>query len=838
MTVNTQLQLLLSMKNNPKTLLDIFEMFKKRGNKTASVYQTGIRKFSYSYKEIYNLSLNMASFLERKGVKKADRVLLWAPNSPWWIIAFFGILQRGAIVVPVDFISRKKRAESIADDAGCSFIIQSLYKFEKIDKGKKVLIEDLQYLLADFKQSKKILIKPSDIAEIVYTSGTTGKPKGVVLTHCNIVTNILSVAKQIPSKPSYNFLSLLPLSHMFEQAGGMLIPLFYGAKIVYLRTLKPTEIMEALKEEQIAIIVLVPRLLQLLKFSVERELENKHIKSVFTQLLLLSKKLPARIKKLLFAPIHKQFGDTFVCFITGGAPLDNKVALFWQMLGFKVVEGYGLTECSPVLSVHTLQKQILGSQGKIIPEVRLKVSDEKEILAKGKNIFSHYWQNKKATLEAFDKDGWFRTGDTGKIDNNGYVYIRGRKKDTIITASGVNVYPDDVEAVLNNIAGVRESCVIGVATEEGEQVYAVLLLSDPKIKPETILQKANQQLDPQLQISNFSLWQWDEFPKTTTLKIQRFKVKQVLQKGQSDNEQPSEDRLIALLSRISTKPVEQIHENSFLVTDLGMSSIARLELTNYLEQEYRVDLEDTAINQNTTVHDIRKTIEKREGHASNGHFRYFYNSWWGIAIRKLVDQTMYSPLLNHYTRRKIIGLENIKNLKTPVIFICNHVSYVDAQMAMIDMPNIVRYRTCAAAREEFFFAKRGLLMTIVMRIYYEWCIISTNAFLLPQYKGFRTSLRYMGKLANHNINILLFPEGERSRTGKLLPFKPGLGLLVKELQVPILPIKISGMEHVFPRGASWFKKGNVTVIYGKPIYFTTETPSEIVEKAKTALSAL
>jgi long-chain acyl-CoA synthetase len=334
------------------TLLDIFKSFKNKKTE-AIIYRTGIRRFTYSYQEIYKMSLQFATYLHKQGITKGDRVLIWAPNSPWWVVSFWGIISTGAIVVPVDFISGRERAETIAHLTKAKLIIQSSYKLDKFKSKKAILIEDLQFLIKKEALSEVQSLKPSDIAEIVYTSGTTGNPKGVVLTHKNITTNLTQVSKHVPSKAEYNFLSVLPLSHMLELTVGMLVPFYNGASIIYLRTLKPSSLLNAFSQEKVYAIVLVPRLLQLLKTSIEREFESKGLKSILNIAINNSKSLPILAKKSIFLPVHKKFGFHFVAFLSGGAKLDKDLSLFWRNLGFRVVEGYGLTECSPILTSNT-----------------------------------------------------------------------------------------------------------------------------------------------------------------------------------------------------------------------------------------------------------------------------------------------------------------------------------------------------------------------------------------------------------------------------------------------------------------------------------------------------
>jgi len=838
-----------------KTLVDLSKLFEKR-NSEAFVYRTGIRRFTFSYSNLYNSSLKMAQYLKTQGIKKGDKIAIWAPNSPYWAFSYFGILLSNAIVIPIDFASGKDRAENILRLSGAKFIIQSNYKFEKINPSthyarsglKTVMIEDLIYMVKTLNPIKKIpQVKSTDICEIVYTSGTTGDPKGVILTHKNIVSNILTANNHvsIPSRSvGINFLSVLPMSHMFEQTVGFLIPLYRGDKIIYIRTIKPSAIMQAFKEEEIGAMLVVPRFLSLLKNTIERELSQKHLIGLLRFNLT---------KKIISRTIHKKFGRNFQMFATGGAALPLDVFAFWKDLGFRVIEGYGLTECSPIISGNTFETQIPGSVGKPLKEVKVKI-DNNELLVKGDNVFSGYYHNPKASSEAF-KDGWFRTGDFVNLDKSGNIFIKGRKKDVIVNSSGVNIYPQDLESVLNKIEGVKDSAVLGLDTGSGEEVHAVLLLKNKNFDPAKIIQSANENLDPLAQISGFSVWEEFDFPRTTTLKVQKFKVKEKilasrrsgLNQSFKDKLDLSTDTLISLLSNVSKKEAQKIKEDSVLTTDLGLNSLGRLELVNYLEQEFRIDLEDTIINQQTSVSDLRKLLDKKEKIKKQRGLWLWTNGKLGIKIRQVLDFIFHIPISFLFFDLEVKGLSNLKNIKKPaspqggpVVFISNHVSYLDQPAIMRAMPKEVRYTTATATREEFFFSEKDLPAgrqgtSLGQKILYPYTMIAFNTFLLPQKSGFRKSLSFMGMLVDRKINILVFPEGTRSKDGKLQNFMLGLGLLVKELQVPVVPIKIQGMEKIYPRGAKLPKKGKCTVIFGKPIEFTTETPTEIIEISRNAM---
>ena len=823
-----------------QTLIDLFSTFQKLGDKTAFVNRTGVRRLVVSYRQMHDLSLKMASLLEQNGVAPGDRVLIWGPNSSWWAVAYWGIILRGGIAVPVDFMSDLARADSIRGLTKAKLVLQSRFKAERITDGRSLLLENLHYLLEDAQPIGEMAAPaPDDTAQLIYTSGTTGNPKGVILTHKNLVANMTQINRQVPIiTPEFSFLSLLPLSHMFEQMGGFFTPLYRGASIVYLGALKPSAIMEALGEEDIYVIMSVPRLMQLLKTTIERELAEKHLSGVFRGLAQLAARLPKSGRRALFFPVQSKFGSNFTVFVSGGAPLDPEVFNFWSGMGFTVLEGYGLTETSPVLCVNTMERQVAGAVGPPLPGVQVKI-EGKEVMARGDNVFPGYYENEQASREAFTPDGWFRTGDLGEIGPDGWLVIKGREKELIVTGAGVNVYPDELEAVLNKVPGVKESCVIGVERGGGEEVHAVLLLDSSGKAPEEIIGQANQSLDAMHQITGYTVWKEPEFPKTTTLKIKKFAVKEIVKKGAEEGDaSASRDSLINLLAKVTGTGAAQIREDSLLVADLGLTSIDRLELVNFLEQEYRLDIDDAQLGPQTRVSDLRQIIAKREKLTSRDHFRFWTNAPWARGVRKFWDAVFHSPVYRSFVTLEVRGLQELKNLEGPVFFVANHLSYFDQPSVMFALPPELRYRTATAAWAEFFFGDYHGFDMVWRRFCYQYGSLLFNLFPLPQQQGFSGSLKFMGKLADAGVNILIFPEGEHTRIGKMQPFQMGLGIMVKELGMPVVPIKISGTERVLPPDASFPKRGGVTVTFGKPLRFRFEDPAEIVAKTQQAVEQL
>ncbi|HTP65248.1 MAG TPA: AMP-binding protein [Geobacteraceae bacterium] len=824
-----------------RTLIDLFETFAARGAKSAFVNRTGVRRIEFSYGAVHDLSLKMARLLADSGVEAGDRVLIWGPNSSWWGVAFWGTVLSGGVVVPVDFSSERDRAENIRSLTRAKLVIQSRYKAERMTASPALFLEDLQYLLENLEPAcETARPAPDDMAQLIYTSGTTGSPKGVVLTHANLIANLEQINRQIPIiTPAFTFLSLLPLSHMFEQMGGFFTPLYRGAAVVYPGALKPSAIMEALAEEDIYVIMAVPRLLQLLGSSIEREMEEKHLGALFRFLLRRGASFSPEARRLLFFPVQRKFGRNFTLFVSGGASLSPELFNFWQGLGFAVLEGYGLTECSPVLTVNTMEQQVAGAVGAALPGVELSIRG-KEILARGANIFPGYYRNEEATRAAFTPDGWFRTGDMGEIGPDGWLTVKGREKELIVTGAGVNVYPDEIEDVLNGISGVRESCVIGIDRGRGEEVHAVLLLDGSGKSPGDIVAEANGKLDSLQRITGHTLWNEADFPKTTTLKIRKFLVKERICKGvEGQGTAVSGDRLVGLIAAVTGASIADVHEESLLIADLGLTSIGRLELVNYLEQEFRLDVDESRIGVGSRVRDLRLMLAKREKAPKGGHLRIWTNSTPVRLVRMAWDRIFNYPLFRCFVNLEIRRGENLEDLHGPVFFVANHLSYADQPSVMFALPRRIRYNTATAAKEEFFFRDftnpGGRLWKHFTFEYGTWLL---NLFPLPISQGFGGSLAFMGKLADRGVNILIFPEGTHSRDGAMQPFRLGLGLMVKALGIPLVPVRIRGTDRVLPAGARFPRRGRVTVTFGPLLRFRLEDAAEIVEVTRRAVEAL
>lgn len=793
-------------------------------SKTALVIQRGYRTERWSYRYLWELSERLARYLRGKGLESGDRVLLWAPNMPEWVGLYFGCLRASIILVPLDvrctpdFVARVKDKT----DARYVFVSQMSQEFMPETGIPVQYLETLPQEVKGMSPDSSLLLPDGDsIAEIIFTSGTTGEPKGVVLTHRNIVSNALAAVQVVPVSDRSRVLSLLPLSHMLEQTAGLLGFLHSGATIVYPTSRQPGVIFRTLTQHRITNIVLVPQILKLFWNAIERGAQNQGKERILQRLLSVSAHLPLPVRRLLLHPVLKQLGGCLNFFICGGAYLDPALAQRWESLGIPVLQGYGTTEASPCITVNQLRKRQLDSVGKLLPGQEVKIASDGEILIRGVNVTSGYWQNAEATEAAFDGD-WYKTGDLGYLDDKGYLYLRGRKKDMIALASGMNVYAQDVEEVLKTCPGVKDACVVGVSKEDGDvNVHAVLLLDESALSPENIIQQANERLAEHQRIRDFTVWPFESFPLTHTLKVKKQEVMDYVLKQIAGDAPaglaPAAEKvsgislLYRLLADLAEIPPESIHPSMTLEEDFKLDSLGRVELLAAIEAELGTYVDESSISPETTVEELEALVTSA-GSASKEeiHLEWPLNRTVRLC-RAVVQEFLVFPLLKLTAPIEVKGRENLRGLAQPVLFAANHQSHLDTPIILASLPGSWRRRIAVAAAADFWFAagrSRTFLATLVV-----------NAFPFSRTDAIRPTLEHCSRLLDRGWSVLIYPEGTRSETGEMGPFKSGAGLMAVELGVPVVPVHIRGTHTVLPKGRAIPKRGRVSVQIGKPLRF-------------------
>ena len=418
------------------------ESARRFGPRTAIFFKPSLCYQKWSYQQLWDDSGRMASFLQRQGLKRGDRAILWAPNRPEWAVSYFGCIRAGIAMVPIDTRSTSDFVSRVVEKTRPRLAVVSRFTPEghrQLDMPK-VYLEELREAIKFVPPPQEVGLAPDDLVEIMFTSGTTGDPKGVMTTHRNLLSNLDAVLQVLPCTTSHHFLSLLPLSHLFEQMGGFLAPLRSGSTITYLSSRQPTAIFRTLQERHTTHILLVPQVLDMFMKGIEREVRRQGKERAWGVLLGLARRSPFSMRRLLFSQLHKRMGGNIDVLVSGGAALDLELKEKWELMGFRVIQGYGATEASPIISCQTKEDRHCDSVGRPMSGVEVKVAGDGEILVKGPNITPGYWEDPDKTAASFD-GGCYKTGDMGFVDERGHLHLKGRKKDMIALPDGQKVFP-------------------------------------------------------------------------------------------------------------------------------------------------------------------------------------------------------------------------------------------------------------------------------------------------------------------------------------------------------------------------------------------------------------
>ena len=455
----------------------------------------GYRTERYTFFEINRFSQQVAAYLQKQNIIKGDRIVLWGSNSPEWVICFFGALRCGVVAVPIDArISYETAKKYIYQTKPKLLFISKQISFPKDGQKRPIIfLEEIKTQITFLTPIKDAVVEPNDLAEIIFTSGTTGSPKGVMLTHKNILTSIAAFYQSFVITPEFKLLSILPLSHIYEQIVGLFLPIQGGASVVYLIRVNSTTIMKAFRRHHITAILVVPRILHLLLEKISQQAEKQHLGDQFNALMGLSHFIPSRsIRSLLFLPVHRQFGRNLQIFVSGAAPLEENTGKAWERMGFTVYQGYGSTETTALTAINLTGGSRLAYAGKAAPQTEIIIAKDGEVLVKGPAVFPGYWRDEAKTRQQFQKN-WYKTGDIGYLDQDDWLYLYGREKFRIVLPDGSKVYPEDIERKLNSNPKINDSCVLGLE-EQGEKMVHAVLLTDFPQEAHSIITQVNKSL--------------------------------------------------------------------------------------------------------------------------------------------------------------------------------------------------------------------------------------------------------------------------------------------------------------------------------------------------------
>ena len=787
------------------TLLDFFADFADLPDPFL-VYDDGFRVEQCTYRQTAQAARALAVRLREAGVRKGDKVVIWSENRPEWVAAFWACLLTGAIVVPVDYRASFEFLWRIRDRVQARIVWIG---------GEVVLpegAEPLPWKLADvdWTDERTVSAEPvnrDDVAEIVFTSGATADPKGVIITHRNILANIVPVETEIRKYRRFGgpffplrFLNLLPLSHMFGQAMATFVPPMLPGVVVFMRGYSPEEILRQIRGRRISVLVSVPKILEILREYVERQFPEA------ATALPAGARWPRRWWH--YRRIHRLFGWKFWAFVVGAAPLAPDVEEFWSRLGFLTIQGYGLTETAPIVTLNHPFHTRRGTVGKPIGGVEVKIAPDGEILVRGENVSSGYFgQTEEPSLEG----GWLHTGDIGDFDAEGRLSVKGRKKEMIVTPEGLNVFPEDIERVLDEIPGVRESAAVGK-----DRVHAVLVL-DPGGDAGVILRAANGQLEDHQRVQGVSIWPERELPRTEgTGKLKRAAIWQWLNSGARIEPSATGSTMEQMLAQYA-------HGRTLTpdttLEELGLSSLERVEMM------IRLGVSEPDFQWARTVGDLASIREHRMVAAAAAvaparEIPSWPRSRAASLVRDIGLALVILPLARAFAWLKIEGRQNLEHLDAPVIFASNHQSHLDGPAILMALPYRLRRRVAIAASREFFAAhfhpeRFSRRQRFASGLSFFLASLFFNIFPLPQREaGAMEALRYAGRLIGDGWCVLIFPEGDRTDAGEIHAFQPGVGMMASRLGTRVVPVRLEGLDRILHKTWRMAKPGRAGIKFG------------------------
>ena len=832
----------------------------------------GYRMQWFTYAQVLQMASHVATELEQRGINKGDRVMLWGPNSAEWVAAFFGCALRGVIVVPMDHAASADFFARVARQVDakltiCSRDHSSAGSQNEAAQIPEAFLEQLSKSADDSPRANlgQATIAANDTLQIVFTSGTTSEPKGVVISHGNVLANVAPLAREMLRYGKYErlvhpvrFLNLLPLSHVFGQFLSMFLPPLLGGTVIFQDELKPSEIANTIRRERVSVLVTVPRVLQSLKQKIERDLEGNHEVEDFRHRFLTSKDKHFLHRWWIFRDIRRQFGWKFWAFICGGAALDANTEEFWGRLGYAAIQGYGLTETTSLISVNHPFKLGKGSIGKVLPGREVKLAADGEILVRGAGVTSGYWGVADSMVS---KEGaptnaeWYHTGDVGALDQAGNLYFKGRKKEVIVTPAGLNIYPEDLEAALRRQPEVKDCVVVGIDRDGNAEPCAVVIMrANAGVKDAAMriaMARANQSLAEFQRIRIFFEWPQEDFPRTSTQKprrnlIKEFATKQLIGEGKNP---ASVSPVADLIARITGRTPPQLDHESQLDANVGLSSLDRVELIGALEDRYQLDLStelsEARLDAVRTIGDVERLLRGETPPLTAYHFPDWTLRWPTTWLRLLAQYLLIRPAMRLLAWPTVEGRENLAAVDGPLLVISNHISDVDIGFIQTALPARLRNRLAIATRGEALEALhtpgpgRNFIAAIFDRMKWLLGVSLLNLFPLPREAGFRQSFAYAGRAVDRGYSVLVFPEGRHTVDGKMNPFRAGIGLLAGNLNIPVLPMRIRGLFELKQAGKRTAPPGKIHVRIGKPIMFPSDAaPEQIARALQTAVESL
>lgn len=817
-------------------------MFLRFYDKTAFIYKGK----NISYKEFIEKAEFYSGAID---IIPGDRVAIFSENRVEWAYALFGIWKKGGVAVPIDHMASYEEVAYILNDARPSYAFVSkdlMDVFAKALKQNKFKVEpiDIENFIP-FYQTGNITNISEDLALILYTSGTTGKPKGVMLTFGNLSSNIEAIAKENIASSKDITIALLPLHHAYPLTVSLLVPIYLGATIIFSDILASESLINLIVANKVTALIGVPRLYKLIHDKIFEQIEKDGLaKNLFKLVDFLGS---PRLGKIIFRQVHNKFGGKLKYFISGGAKLDPKIAHDLYMLGFIVLEGYGLTETSPIVSFNIPGSIKIGSVGRPIPGVEIKIAEDNEILVRGKNIMKGYWQRQDLTNEVMEDD-WFHTGDIGFVDEDGYLYITGRKKELIVLENGKKVIPEEIEnLILSKSKIVKEVAVIekngflhAIIVPDIELSKSMGILNLREYLTWEVIDKVNRELPSYKQITDFSI-QEEELPKTRLGKIKRFLLKE--NKDQKVNKVESKPEISmpkgilseqeSVLLEYLRKYKRDVSPKDHIEIDLGMDSLDKVELLSFLDKTFGVKIAEKELSKYLAVERLMELVSSSSVYKSE-------NIDWNVILKAQEESisleykddilTYGSLVLKYffklYFRLQVEGLLNLPK-NPPFIIASNHASYLDGFLIASSLPKHIIKNTYFIGAKEYFEGKIG-----------EFLAKHFHVIPVDTQSNVKDTLIASSNMLKEGKNLIVFPEGARTRNGKLLPFKKGVAILSKELKVPIVPTAIKGSYESMKIGDFFPKPKKIILRFGWPLSDYGFSYDEMTGRLEAAVESL
>lgn len=886
-------------------LASLVEDFRRYGREIAVVRYKGNRRRVTTYGEIARLAGRFAALLEEQGIVAGDRVLLWGENSAEWIAAFHGCILRGVLVVPLDAYGSADFAVRIAADVkpklavGDTLLLRQLSDVKYPRVPFETWLEDLPAREAGAIAG----LDGSTPLQILFTSGTTGDPKGIVHTHGNVLASIGPIERGAQPYMRYEkyvhplrFLHTLPLSHVFGQTMGLWIPPIFRAHVHFESRLVAPRLIEIIKRERISVLAAVPRIFALLKAHLESTYPN------LDERVEASRRMKAWKKWWVFRDVHRAFGLKFWALISGGGALPPVVEQFWNTLGFVLVQGYGMTETTALITLNHPFHVAHGTIGKPLPGREVKITPEGEVLVRGPMISNATWSGGQLQQR---EDEWLATGDLAQREETGELKFLGRKSEVIVTGTGVNIHPEDLEAAIENQPGVGACAVVAMETPSGPEPCAVLAMRGPAEHAAQAIENANAKLAEFQRVRRWVLWPEPDLPRTSTGKVRRKPVAAWLANLQADaagkraaaqDFAPSSDWLLALIAQITGETPHNVGDELRLSEDLHLDSLGRVQLAAAIEQKLGMPPESGVLEDVQTlgqlraisggapefeaqpaspaesrVHPARQTsISQAEMRGTVGEpahappapvavpatpspRMYVYPHWPWLApvrwLRNAFIEGVMRPLVWFLAEPRVharLDLATVAEQPGPMLIVANHVTAFDGPLVQYALPGRLRRHIAAAMAGDmlddfrhFRNPEKAGRFSLFAPLAYGAITALFNVFPLPRSRDFQRSFMHAGEALDRGFNVLIFPEGTRSAAGQLAPFRAGIGLLVRQSDAPVLPVAIRGVGELKARGRGWFRSGMIELRVGEPIRFEAEaTESEITERLHTAVAGL